>query len=204
MHPPFWFSMLESKIGYAHTTGRNNIINIEKSHLIFWRSFSEAITNTYLVGSQTPSSANCISTHYIVLSLSQMISACVYSTNLPPFSPCRHLLYQRKSIASICGSLQHIMLRYQQDQSHLPTLSHFLSSFTYEFSTCFLPGSCMVQLRRQALSIPHPSLHLWSYQIWSWIFGWMLQHLGGLGFISMGSGLHAIKRWLAYDNHDIR
>src|SRR5882724_4999831 len=24
MYPPFWFSMLESKIGYAHITGRNS------------------------------------------------------------------------------------------------------------------------------------------------------------------------------------
>jgi len=27
MYPPFWFSMLKSKIGYAHITGRNSRSN---------------------------------------------------------------------------------------------------------------------------------------------------------------------------------
>ena len=38
MYPPFWFSMLKSKTGYAHTTGRFKIINSRKSHCIFWMS----------------------------------------------------------------------------------------------------------------------------------------------------------------------
>jgi len=43
MYPPFWFSTLESKISYAHTTGRKfKINNIWKSHLISQSSLWEA------------------------------------------------------------------------------------------------------------------------------------------------------------------
>jgi len=63
MHPPFWFSTLKSYKATLILLEELKRINIRKSCLIFQRS-TQKQNNTLLAGSQTPSSANCVSMHY--------------------------------------------------------------------------------------------------------------------------------------------
>ena len=70
-----------------------------------------------------------------------------------------HLCVNKKTVASIYGSLQHVTLFYQQGQVHLSALSRFLSKFPNDHILHHLPTSCLHQLSwwSMALAIPNPS-----------------------------------------------
>jgi len=114
-----------------------------------------------------------------------------FSTLITPPLQC----VNRKTIASIHGSLQHVTLVYHQGRSHLPPLSSFLSKFPNDYVLHHLPSSCLTQLSwwHHTLSFPNPSRHLQTLQnqglnIWldastSWGIGlyvaghWAMWHL---------------------------
>src|SRR5882724_5891844 len=68
MYPPFWFSMLKYKIGYAHIIGRNSrSTNIRKPCLISQGPLLAANRKLIQLILTTPSSANFMSMHYSAL-----------------------------------------------------------------------------------------------------------------------------------------
>ena len=70
--------------------------------------------------------------------------------------------HNKKSIASLHGSLQHVTLIYQQGHSHLPGLSCFLSKSPNVHILHHIPSNCLNDLRWWSctLSIPHGSCSL--------------------------------------------
>jgi len=151
---PFWFSMLDQNRLCSYYWKEQYHKHWE-SHLIFLKVLLRSNNKYLLVGSQHPPQQLHIYTLHCS-SLSQMISACVYSTNLPLFHHAAISCIKENQLPLLWLTAAH-NVRYQQDQFPPPhPISFSVCLLHVEFSH-FFSWLLYGQLREASpVLFPHP------------------------------------------------